>query len=162
MTLAERLRDSKTVHTVAGAGDLAVEKLREVPEQVGRLRENVTRYQDEMRVNVTKLQGGVRENMIKLQEEVRENVTRLQERVESADLRELAGAYVAQVQSMLDELAERGKKVVARVENQAATRELTESAKRTRRKTRAAVGEAGKTARAARRTAGDASKKVGD
>lgn len=151
MTLAERLRDNKAVHAVAGASDLAVEKLREVPEQVGRLRENMTRYQDEVRVNMTKLQ-----------EEVRENVTKLQERVENADLRELAGAYVSQVQSMIDELAERGKKVVARVENQAATRELTESAKRTQRKTRAAVEEAGKTARATRRAAGDASKKVGD
>ncbi|HEX2312848.1 MAG TPA: hypothetical protein VHJ17_03895 [Thermomonospora sp.] len=148
MTLAERLRDNKAVYTMAGAGDLAVEKLREVPEQV-------TRLQDDFRQNLTRLQG-----------EVRENVTRLQGRVEVRDLPGAAVAYVnhfsTRTVEVIDELAERGKKVVTRVENQAATQELQESAKRTQRRTKAAVGEARKTARAATRAAGDASKKVGD
>ncbi len=37
MTITERLRDSKAFYVAAGAGDLAVEKLREVPERLNRL-----------------------------------------------------------------------------------------------------------------------------
>lgn len=181
MTLAARLRDNlrdnKALYTVAGAGDLAVEKLREVPEQVSRLRENVTRYQDEVRENVTryqgevrqnltKLQGDFRENVLRLQEEVRGNVTRLQERIEVRDLPGAARAYMAHFSSrtaeVLDELAERGRKVVARIEQQDSTRELQAAAKTTRRRARSTVTEAKKTARAASRATGGASKKVGD
>ncbi|REE96501.1 hypothetical protein [Thermomonospora umbrina] len=148
MTLADRIRDNKAVYTMAGAGDLAVEKLREVPEQV------------------TRLQGDFRENLTKLQVEVRDNVTRLQGRVEVKDLPGAAVAYVNQVSTrtveVIDELAERGKKIVTRVENQVATQELQQSAQRTQRRTKAAVGEAKKTARAASRAATDASKKIGD
>ena len=37
MTITERIRDSKAFYVAAGAGDLAVEKLREVPERLNRL-----------------------------------------------------------------------------------------------------------------------------
>lgn len=152
MTLASKLRDNKAVYTVAGAGDLAVEKIREVPEQVVKIRETVNEQ-------VTKYQGEVREN-------ARKNVTKIQEKVEVKDLPGAAVAYVthfgARAVELADELAERGKKIVARVENQVATQELEESAKRTQRKTKAAVGEAKKTAQAASRATGDASKKVGN
>ncbi|SEG85914.1 Protein of unknown function [Thermomonospora echinospora] len=148
MTLAAKLRDNKAVYAVAGAGDLAVEKLREVPEQVTRIRENMTRYQDEVRENVTRYQG-----------DVRENLNRLQERIE---VKELPGAAVAYVTDVIDDLAERGKRIVTRVENQAATQELEASAKGTQRRAKATVTEAKKTARAASRAAGDASKKIGD
>lgn len=148
MTLASKFRDNKAVYTVAGAGDLAVEKIREVPEQVTKLRESVNEQ-------VTRYQG-----------EVRENVTKIQEKVEVKDLPGAAVAYVthfgARTVEVIDELAERGKKIVARVEDQVATQELEESAKRTQRKTKAAVGEAKKTAQAASRAAGDAGKKVGN
>jgi hypothetical protein len=39
MTITERLRDSKAFYVAAGAGDLAVEKIREVPDRLNRLQE---------------------------------------------------------------------------------------------------------------------------
>jgi hypothetical protein len=41
MTITESLRESKAYYTVAGAGDLAAEKLRGVRENVGRAQERV-------------------------------------------------------------------------------------------------------------------------
>lgn len=149
MTLADTLRDNKVVHTVAGAGDLAVEKLREAPEQVGKARETAAKYQDEVRENlgkyrgevrenldrygdemrenlgkyrgqmrdvVTRYRGQVRENVDRYRGEARENVGKIQEKVEVKDLPGAAVAYAAhfgtRAVGFVDELAERGKKVV--------------------------------------------------
>ncbi|RAY11347.1 hypothetical protein DPM19_30450 [Actinomadura craniellae] len=154
-TITDRLRDNKAVHTVAGAGDLAVEKIREMPDQVTKIRETVDRYQGEVRGNVVKIRG-----------EVRDNVTKLQSRVDASDLPGAAVAYVthfgARTVEVIDDLAERGKKVMTRVERQAATQQLEESAKRTKSRAKATTTEAKKTARAAQRATGDAAKKVGD
>jgi hypothetical protein len=118
MTIATRLRDSKAVYAVAGAGDLAVEKIREVPEQVTKVRETVTKYQDQVRETVTKRQGEVRETVAKRQGELRENVSKLQDRVEVKDIPGAAVAYVTHIGTraveLVDELAERGKRVVNR------------------------------------------------
>lgn len=107
MTLGTRIRDNRAIYTVAGAGDLAVEKLREVPEQMTKVREVVSRYQGEFR----------------------ENVNRFQERVEVKDLPGAAMAYVTHVSTrtveVIDELAERGKKVVHRTDEEVA--EVTEA-----------------------------------
>jgi hypothetical protein len=98
MTLATKLRDNKAVCAGAGAVDLAVEKLREVPERV------------------TKLQGTARENAAKLQENVKE----FQGKVDTKDIPGAAVAYVThlgtRVAEVIDELAERGKTVVTRLE----------------------------------------------
>jgi hypothetical protein len=98
MTLATKLRDNKAVCAGAGAVDLAVEKLREVPERV------------------TKLQGTARENATKLQE----NVKGFQEKVDAKDLSGAAVAYVSHISArfaeVYDGLAERGKTVVTRLE----------------------------------------------
>lgn len=110
MTITERLRDSKAVHTAAGAGDLAAEKLREMPEQWTKLRatlnEQVTRYQGDLRENVAKFQA----------------------RVEVKDLPGAAMSYVTHVgvrtAEVIDELAERGKQVVGRTERQGPPQEL--------------------------------------
>ncbi|QXJ24007.1 hypothetical protein AGRA3207_005250 [Actinomadura graeca] len=131
MTLASNLRENKAVHTVAGAGDLAVEKLREVPEQVTRAREAATRYQDRAREAATRYQGDVRGTVGRAREQVREAVDRyrgevikVQERVEVKDLPGAAVAYVTQVGArtagFIDELAERGKKVVHREDDEVA------------------------------------------
>jgi hypothetical protein len=144
MTLATKLRDSKAVHAAAGAGDLAVEKIRELPETVTKLRETADRYRGD----------------------VRETVVKYQEKVDARDLPGVAVAYVTaaggKVVEIIDELAERGEKIVNRVDHQVATRELKESAERTTRKTKAAVSEAKKTAQATSRAAGDAAKKIGN
>jgi uncharacterized coiled-coil DUF342 family protein len=143
MTLATKLRGSKAVYAAAGAGDLAVEKIRELPETMTKLRETADKYR-----------GDVRETVVKYQEKV--------------DARDLPGAAVAYVTAaggkvveMIDELAERGEKIVNRVDRQAATRELKESADKTTHKTKAAASEAKKTAQAASRASSDAGKKIG-
>jgi hypothetical protein len=114
MTLASNLRDNKAVYTVAGAGDLAVAKLREMPEQVEKVRENAGKYQGEVRENLDKYREQVRETVDRYRGEVRENVGR----VEVKDLPGAAVAYMThfgtRTVEFIDELAERGKKVVHR------------------------------------------------
>lgn len=126
MTITNRLRDSKAFYAAAGAGDFAVEKLREVPERLNRL----------------------------------------QEKTDAKDLPGVAVAYVGQVSTraaeVYDGLAERGKRIVSRVDRQKATQELEASAKATVRKARTAAGSARSTARTAAKAAGDASKKIGN
>lgn len=107
MTLASNLRENKAVYAVAGAGDFAVEKIREVPEQV-------TRYQGEVRETVDRYRGQVRETVGRYRGEV----SRYQERVDAKDLPGAAVAYAThfgtRAVGFIDELAERGKKVVHR------------------------------------------------
>lgn len=126
MTITDRLRDSKAFYAAAGAGDFAVEKLREVPDRINRL----------------------------------------QEKTDPKDLSGAAVAYVTQVGAraaeVYDGLAERGKRIVSRVDRQKATQELEASAKATVRRARSAAGSARQTARTAAKAAGDASKKVGN
>ncbi|MFF5260168.1 hypothetical protein ACFY4C_14555 [Actinomadura viridis] len=114
MTIADTIRENKAVYTVAGAGDLAMEKIREMPEQVTKARESATKYQGEMRENIDKYRVQVRETVDRYRGEVRENVGRL----EVKDIPGAAVAYVTHVGTrtveFIDELAERGKKVVHR------------------------------------------------
>ncbi|TDD65094.1 hypothetical protein E1293_40700 [Actinomadura darangshiensis] len=107
MTLASNFRENKAVYAVAGAGDFAVEKIREVPEQV-------TRYQGEVRETVDRYRVQVRETAARYRGEV----SRYQERVDAKDLPGAAVAYATHFGTrafgFIDELAERGKKVVHR------------------------------------------------
>jgi hypothetical protein len=126
MTITDRLRDSKAFYAAAGAGDFAVEKLREVPERLNKL----------------------------------------QEKTDPKDLGGAAVAYVTHVGTraveVYDGLAERGKRIVSRVDRQKATQELEASAKSTVRRARSAADSAKSTARSAAKAAGDASKKIGN
>lgn len=96
MTLASNLRENKAIYAVAGAGDFAVEKIREVPGQVDR-------YRDQVREAVDRYRG---------------EVSRYQERVDAKDLPGAAVAYAThfgtRAVEFIDELAERGRKVVNR------------------------------------------------
>jgi hypothetical protein len=129
MTLASNFRESKAVYAVAGAGDFAVEKIREVPEQVtkyqGRARETATKYQGEVRETVDRYRYQVRDTV----ERYRGEVSRYQERVDAKDLPGAAVAYAThfgtRAAGFIDELAERGKKVVHREAVEVA--ELTEA-----------------------------------
>jgi hypothetical protein len=125
MTITDKLRDSKAFYVAAGAGDLAVEKLREVPDRLNKL----------------------------------------QEKTDPKDIGGAAVAYVTHVSTraveVYDGLAERGKRIVSRVDRQKATQELEDSAKSTVRRARTAAGSAKSTARSAAKAAGDASKKIG-
>ncbi|TMQ94153.1 hypothetical protein ETD83_24355 [Actinomadura soli] len=129
MTLASNLRENKAVYAVAGAGDFAVQKLREMPEQMtryqGRARETATKYQGEVRETVDRYRGQVRGTV----ERYRGEVSRYQERVDAKDLPGAAVAYATHVGTrafgFIDELAERGKKVVHREATEAA--EITDA-----------------------------------
>ncbi|MFC9973696.1 hypothetical protein ACFVH6_22650 [Spirillospora sp. NPDC127200] len=122
MTLSSTLRDNKAVYTLAGAGDFAVEKLREVPEQAGKVqgevRGNLDKYRGEVRKTVDRYRVQARQNVDKYRGEARENVARIQDRIEVKDLPGAAVAYAThfgtRAVGFIDELAERGKKVVHR------------------------------------------------
>ena len=96
MTLASNFRENKAVYAVAGAGDFAVEKLREVPGQVDR-------YRAQVRETVQRYRG---------------EVSRYQERVDAKDLPGAAVAYAThfgtRAAEFIDDLAERGRRVVNR------------------------------------------------
>ncbi|GAA2616217.1 hypothetical protein SMC26_09515 [Actinomadura fulvescens] len=133
MTLASNLRENKAVYTFIGGGDFAAEKVRELPEQVtkyqGELRETVGKYRGQVREAVGKYQGDLRGTVDKYRDEAREAATKLQDRVEVKDLPGAAVAYVThfgtRTVEFIDELAERGKKVVHREAEEVA--EITEA-----------------------------------
>ena len=134
MPLACNLRENKAVYTVAGAGDFAVEKLREVPGQVDR-------YREQVRETVDRYRG---------------EVSRYQQRVEAKDLPGAAVAYAphfgTRAVEFIDELSERGRKVVIRVAVQVA--EITEPEPKPAARTRTAPQRrANGTARQSRTTA---------
>src|SRR5437879_4868031 len=110
--ITEKLRDSKAFYVAAGAGDFAVEKIREMPEKLNR-----------------DLGGAALQYATHL------------------------GGRAAEV---VDELAERGKKIVGRVERQKATQQLEERGKATVRKAKATTGTAKDTAASAKETAASA------
>jgi len=123
MTLASNLRENKAVYAVAGAGDFAVEKLREVPGQVDR-------YREQVRGTVDRYRG---------------EVSRYQRRVDAKELPGAAVAYATHVGTraveLIDELAERGKKVVNREAVQVA--EITEADAKPSTRTRTAQRSSG-------------------
>ncbi|OLT38423.1 hypothetical protein BJF79_26980 [Actinomadura sp. CNU-125] len=127
MTLAGNLRENKAVHTVAGAGDFAVEKLREMPEQMNRAREAAEKYQGEVRETVYRYGGQFRETVERYRGEV-------QGRVDAKDLPgaavEYATTFGTRAAGFIDELAERGRKVVQREAAEVA--EIAEAKPRTR------------------------------
>jgi len=124
MTITSTLRDTKAFYAVAGAGDLAAEKLREMPDQVVKARRSATRYQDEVLENLDKYREQVREVVERYRGELRENVGKLEVR----DVPGVAVSYMTQVGArtveFIDELAERGRKVVHREASEVA--EITE------------------------------------
>jgi heparin binding hemagglutinin HbhA len=167
-------------YALAGAGDLAIEKLREV-------REDVT-----ARVAALK-DKDVQSELSKRQVEFAKALNKRFEtlaadaRTVPAQLRELPGfvqttvtTVVDQAEATYDELADRGKDLVTRIRKQQATEDLVAQAKTTVSKVKATRTSAGKaadaassnakatatsarkTAKTATKSAGDAASKIGD
>ena len=90
MTIASKLRESKAFYAAAGAGDLAAEKLREVPDRVTRLQDDFKGLQQ--KVDTKDIPGAA-----------------------VAYVTHVGTRAV----ELIDELAERGKQVVNRVGDQA-------------------------------------------
>jgi hypothetical protein len=125
MTLAAKIRDNKAVYTGAGAVDLAVEKLREVPETVAKIRgdldKNVAKYRGTATENVAKARSEVTETVAKVRGtvnarviEAREAATKLQQEAEVGKATAYVSTITTKVNEIIDELAERGKGVVNR------------------------------------------------
>ncbi|MFC4530233.1 hypothetical protein [Sphaerisporangium dianthi] len=107
----KKLAESKPFYAVAGAGDFAVEKLRELPEQLHRLQSR----RDEV--------GAAARDLPTLAKKYAANVQVKAESV-AKDLPEKAKEYAdtigARAALLYDEFANRGRKVVSRVTGEAA------------------------------------------
>ncbi|GAA4596029.1 hypothetical protein GCM10023194_67090 [Planotetraspora phitsanulokensis] len=128
MTLAtevKKITESKPFYALTGAGDFAVEKIRELPEQLQRFQSR---------------QGDLRETAKDLPVKAREYATTVQDRAEAAakDFPEKAKAYAdtaaARFTELYEEFALRGRKIVSKVSGEAAHElaEVSESASTTR------------------------------
>ncbi|GAA3443871.1 hypothetical protein [Planomonospora venezuelensis] len=121
MTLAtevKKLTDSKPFYAVAGAGDFAVEKLRELPEQIQRLQGR----REEVREVARELPGKAKEFAGRAEGYARQFGDRAEEY--ARDLPEKARGYADQLTARATELYEefalRGRKVVSQVSGEAA------------------------------------------
>lgn len=123
--------DTKPFYAVAGCGDLAVQKLREVPDR---------------------LQGV----QSRLQDFVNTDRGELQQRALT-----YAGYLSTKATNTYDDLAERGRSVVEQVRRQETTQELEARAKAMSRQTMAAVTSARNTAASARKAADEGSDTFG-
>ncbi|GII57542.1 hypothetical protein Pth03_59310 [Planotetraspora thailandica] len=119
MTLAtevKKITESKPFYALTGAGDLAVAKIRELPEQLQKLQSR---------------RGELRDTAKDLPEKARAYATTVQDRAEAVakDFPEKAKAYAdtaaTRFNELYDELALRGRKIVSKVSGEAA-HELTE------------------------------------
>jgi len=165
----EKSLDSKPVYAVAGVGDLAVEKLRELSARLSAL-SSVRVEPKDVQEQVGTLQKDARARLGHVQEAVRE----LPEQAQS-----VVGLLVATANDLYGDLAERGENVVGRIRRQNATGNLkdqalstvrrakatkttaTKGATSTKRAAKGTVTSATKTAEAAGKAASDAADKIG-
>jgi hypothetical protein len=124
MTLAtevKKITESKPFYALTGAGDFAVEKLRELPEQLQKIQSR---------------QGDLRETAKDLPVKAREYATTVQGKAETVakDFPEKARAYAdtaaTRFAELYEEFALRGRKIVSKVSGEAAHElaEVSESA----------------------------------
>jgi heparin binding hemagglutinin HbhA len=164
--IRKALTDSTPLYAVAGAGDLAVEKLREVPAKLAALKVEPKAVQDRVTGSLTTVADDVRT--------LPDMARTLPEKAQSFAL-----AQVGKANDAYEDLAERGKGVVGRIRRQQATQDLKAQADSTEAKVKAtvttakraaasteraakgAVTSAGKTVKAAEKAAKDAADTIG-
>ena len=118
--LRKTLSDPTPLYALAGVGDLAVEKLREVPEKAATLaatdrtvvQERATARLKEAQVRLTEAQAKVSETVSTLPSDFKS----LQEKAQDFALQSVgrAAEFAVKAREVYDELAERGKVVVDR------------------------------------------------
>lgn len=117
-TEVKKLTESKPFYAVAGAGDFAVEKLRELPEQIHRLQSR---------------RGEIREAAKDLPEKARELAGRAEgyARTFPVKARGYADHFTIRASELYEQFATRGRKVVSRASGGAALelQEVSETAK---------------------------------
>jgi heparin binding hemagglutinin HbhA len=145
--IKKTLTDPTPLYAAAGAGDLLVEKIREL--KLPELK------RPEINVEPKVVQDKVQERLTDIQDELK----RLPERANVA-----VSDSLSQASKTYDSLAVRGKSIVSRVRNQKATQDLIEQAEATVAKARqvrkTATTGAKSTTRAAKKTTAEAKKTV--
>lgn len=117
---------TKPLYAWAGAGDLAVEKLRDVPAKVRELRSEVSL--DKLKTVPSKLQAETKK-ATEVPGKLTAKVNQLPRTPKALSAR--FEAQVKAVDARIDELAVRGESIVKRVRNQRSTTELVNQAKNT-------------------------------
>ncbi|GLW96417.1 hypothetical protein [Microtetraspora sp. NBRC 16547] len=118
-TEVKKITESKPFYAVAGAGDYAVEKLRELPDQLQKLQAR---------------RGELRETAKDIPVKAREYATTFQDKAEAvakdfpSKAREYADTAASRFTELYEELAVRGRKIVSKVSGEAAM-ELEEVSK---------------------------------
>ncbi|MFJ2030576.1 hypothetical protein [Streptosporangium sp. NPDC087985] len=133
MTLAtevKKLADSKPFYAAAGVGDLAAEKLRELPEQIHRLQG----HREEIREAAKSLPEKARGYAKNLPEKARGYAKDLPEKA-----RGYADQFTGRAVKLYEEFASRGRKAVSKASSEAALEleEVSETAEPTRKNSRA-------------------------
>ncbi|MBF9072275.1 hypothetical protein [Streptacidiphilus fuscans] len=117
--LRKTLSDPTPLYALAGAGDLAVEKLRTVPEKAAALAADRQAAQEKATARLTEAQARLVEAQAKVTETVQSlptDIKSLQERAQSLALQSVgrAAELAVKAREVYDELAVRGKVVVDR------------------------------------------------
>ncbi|WP_433352899.1 hypothetical protein ACQP25_06505 [Microtetraspora malaysiensis] len=120
----KKITESKPFYAVAGAGDYAVEKLRELPEQIQKLQAR---------------RGELRETAKDIPVRAREYATTVQGKAEAVakdfpnKAREYADTATARFNELYEELAVRGRRIISKVSGEAAMEleEVSKTADRT-------------------------------
>lgn len=162
--LKATLSDPKPLYAVAGVGDFAVAKLKEVPTRVAKLRADLVGEEKTVQAKVTETVTSLPSDAMHL----------------TARLSELADKGVKKADAEYAELAARGEAIVKRIRNQKATQDLLTQAQNTVTRARVARGTAArgaadtktaakatvtsakKTATKATKAASDGGAKIGD
>lgn len=135
MTLAtevKKLADTKPFYAVAGAGDYAVEKLRELPEQLQKLQSRRAELTKELPERARAYAGKAEDIAKELPERAREYAGKAEgiakELPEKA--REYADEFTNRAVKVYEEFAVRGRKVVSKTSGEAALEleEMSEAA----------------------------------
>ncbi|MEV7005327.1 hypothetical protein [Streptosporangium sp. NPDC051022] len=106
-TEVKKLADSKPFYAVAGAGDLAVEKLRELPEQIHRLQGR----REEIREAARELPGRAKRFAGKAEDYARDF---------PGKARGYADQFTVRAGELYEQFASRGRKVVSKASGEAA------------------------------------------
>ncbi|MEY9846248.1 hypothetical protein [Streptacidiphilus sp. MAP5-3] len=117
--LRKTLSDPTPLYALAGAGDLAVEKLRTVPEKAAALAADRQAAQEKATATLTEAQARLVEAQTKVTETVQSlptDIKSLQERAQALALQSVgrAAEFAVKAREVYDELAVRGKVVVER------------------------------------------------
>jgi hypothetical protein len=126
--------DATPLYVLAGAGDVAVEKLRELPGALQRLPKDLQRLPKELQSEAQQRAAGIRGQV---------------------------GQIGDRTNDRYAELAQRGRHLVGQIRRQPSTRRAVQQARSAVAKTRAARTSSGRAVQEATEAAGDATAKIG-